>query len=167
MFSSIRRVKSQNSAVYRWLHLFSRTETSCGFISLRVTAAYFFLFLLLFFFGRSTQAVFAASRRTGSEDTTSSMQCNQDVTRRGAFLSVCSWSYSRRSPQLSCSCRYDRTPELSRPDSGGLLVKGAKVGSTKEVGGKSLYQPITMLVSSKSSNKIWAAPMNDLWSMRP
>lgn len=41
------------------------------------------------------------------------------------------------------------------------------VGSTNEVGGNSLYQPMTMLVSSKSSNRIWAAPMNDLWSMRP
>lgn len=56
---------------------------------------------------------------------------------------------------------YDLPPSVS------LFVSGANAGSTNEVAGNSLNQPITMLDRSKSSNRIWAAPMKDLWSIRP
>lgn len=48
---------------------------------------------------------------------------------------------------------YDRG-KLSSEDWEALLVSGARVGSTSEEGGKSLYQPITMLDRSSSSNSI-------------
>lgn len=44
--------------------------------------------------------------------------------------------------------RYDLPPSVS------LLVRGAKAGSTNEVAGNSLNQPITMLDKSRSSNRI-------------
>lgn len=56
---------------------------------------------------------------------------------------------------------YDLPPSVS------LFVSGANAGSTNEVAGNSLNQPITMLDRSKSSSRIWAAPMKDLWSIRP
>lgn len=56
---------------------------------------------------------------------------------------------------------YDLLPSVS------LLVSGARAGSTNEVAGNSLNQPITMFDRSRSSNRIWAAPMKDLWSIRP
>lgn len=56
---------------------------------------------------------------------------------------------------------YDLLPSVS------LLVSGARAGSTREVAGKSLNQPMTMLDRSRSSNRIWADPMKDLWSIRP
>lgn len=43
---------------------------------------------------------------------------------------------------------YDLLPSVS------LLVSGANAGSTNEVAGKSLNQPITMLERSRSSNRI-------------
>lgn len=52
--------------------------------------------------------------------------------------------------------------ELSRDDWEALLVRGAKVGSTREEGGKSLNHPMTILDSSSSSKSIWATPMKDL-----
>ncbi len=66
---------------------------------------------------------------------------------------------------------YDRTPagagELSRDDWEARRVREARVGSTREEGGKSLYQPITLLERSSSSSRICATPMKDLWSIRP
>lgn len=46
-------------------------------------------------------------------------------------------------------------------------MSGAILGSTIEEAGKSLYQPITILVKSNSSNKIRAIPMKHLRSIRP
>ena len=66
---------------------------------------------------------------------------------------------------------YDRTPggpeELSREVWEARLVREASVGSTREEGGNNLYQPITVLDKSSSSNRICATPMKLLWSMRP
>lgn len=41
-------------------------------------------------------------------------------------------------------------------------MRGAKVGSTREEGGKSLNHPITMLDRSSSSKSICATPIKDL-----
>lgn len=66
---------------------------------------------------------------------------------------------------------YDRTPggpeELSSDDCEARRVREASVGSTREDGGNNLYQPITVLDKSSSSNRICATPMKLLWSMRP
>lgn len=45
--------------------------------------------------------------------------------------------------------------------------RGALVGSTIDEVGNSLYQPITMLLRSSSSNRMRATPMKHLRSMRP
>lgn len=57
--------------------------------------------------------------------------------------------------------------ELSSDDWEALRVREARVGSTKEDGGNNLYQPMTVLDKSNSSNRICATPMKLLWSMRP
>lgn len=46
-------------------------------------------------------------------------------------------------------------------------MSGAIVGSTMEEVGKSLYQPITIVLRSSSSNRIRATPMKHLRSIRP
>lgn len=46
-------------------------------------------------------------------------------------------------------------------------MSGAIFGSTIEEVGKSLYQPITIVLRSSSSSKIRATPMKDLRSIRP
>lgn len=58
-------------------------------------------------------------------------------------------------------------PEESSDDWEARRVRGAKVGSTNDDGGNSLYQPITVLERSSSSKRICATPMKHLWSMRP
>lgn len=106
----------------------------------------------------SKHRITCAPLETGSEDTTSSMQCN-----RGPWPVSQHWLLQQRYQSTRC---YDRE-KLSSEDWEALLVSGARVGSTNEEGGKSLNQPITMLDRSSSSNSICTAPMNDLWSIRP
>lgn len=69
-----------------------------------------------------------------------------------------------------CSLSYERSQHgptvLSSESCDEWRMSGAIVGSTIEEVGKSLYQPITMLVKSNSSNKIRATPMKHLRSIR-
>lgn len=81
----------------------------------------------------------------------------------GRDLSSQHWLLQQRCQSARC---YD-LEKLSSEDWEALLVRGARVGSTSEEGGKSLNHPITMLDRSSSSNSICTAPMNDLWSIRP
>lgn len=97
---------------------------------------------------------------TGSKDATLSMQCYQSLRPVKYFFFCNAGCYDK---VHSCYERaYDGPVELSRDDWEALLVRGAKVGSTRDEGGNSLNQPITILDRSSSSKSICATPIKDL-----